>query len=63
MGCLLYLIITRLDFVSSIQKLSQFVSNLRKPHLDVYRILAFLKSSPSKGILLSFNSSNQIKVY
>ena len=46
----------------SVQKLGQFVSNPR--HLDaVYRILAFLKSSPGKGILLSSNSSFQIEAY
>ena len=63
-GRLLYLTITRPDLVYSIQKFSQFVSNPRKPHLDAaYRILAFLKSSPGKGILLSSNSSFQIEAY
>ncbi|KAH9725530.1 protein kinase domain-containing protein [Citrus sinensis] len=63
-GRLLYLTITRPDLVYSVQKLSQFVSNPRKPHLDVaYKILAFLKSSPGKGILLSSNSSFQIEAY
>lgn len=41
-GRLLYLTITRSDLVYSVQKLSQFVFNPHKSHLDVgYRILAY----------------------
>ena len=64
MGRFLYLTITRPDLMYSVKKLSQFVSNPRKPYLvAAYRILAFLKSSPSKGILLSYNSCFQIEAY
>lgn len=42
MSRLLYLTITKSDLVYSVQKLSQFVFNPRKSHLDVaYRILAY----------------------
>jgi len=48
-GCLLYLTISHLDIIFAVHKLSQYVSNPRKPHLDAtYHLLRYLKASPSQ---------------
>ena len=45
-------------------KLSQFVSKARKPHLDAaYKVLQYIKGCPSQGILLSTKSNLQLKAY
>ena len=63
-GRLLYLIITRPDIAYSVHKPSQFMSKLRKPHLDVaYKVLQYLKGSPGQGILLSSKSDLHLKAY
>ena len=63
-GRSLYLTITRLDIGYAVNKLSQFVSKPRKPHLDVaYKVLQYIKGCPSQGILLSTRSDMQLKAY
>ena len=63
-GRLLYLTITRPDIGYAVNKLSQFVSNPRKPHLDAaYKILQYIKGCPGQGILLSTKSDLQLKAY
>ncbi|XP_059435664.1 uncharacterized mitochondrial protein AtMg00810-like [Corylus avellana] len=50
----LYLSITHLDLVYSIQVLSQFMSQPRQPHLDVaYKVLHYIKSAPKPRVVLS----------
>ena len=61
---LLYLTITRPDIGYAVNKLSQFVSNPRKPHLDAaYKVLQYIKRCPGQGILLSTKFDLQLKAY
>ena len=63
-GRLLYLTITRPDIGYAVNKLSQFVSNPRKPHFDAaYKVLQYIKGCPGQGILLSTKSDLQLKAY
>ena len=63
-GRLLYLTITRLDLAYSVHKLSQFMSEPRKPYLDTaYKVLQYIKGCPGQGILLSSRSDFHLKGY
>ena len=63
-GRLLYLTITRPDIAYPVQKLSQFMSKPKKPHLDAaYKVLQYIKGCPSQGIFLSASSDFHLKAY
>ena len=53
-GKLLYLTISRPDLSYTINRLSQFLVQPRKPHLiAAQRVLQYLKGSPSQGLFFS----------
>ena len=57
-GKLIYLTITRLEISFSVNKLSQFMQEPRRPHLDAaHRLLRYLKGSPGQGLLFPSNSN------
>lgn len=61
-GRLIYLIITRPDFVYVVHILSQFMDKPCQPHLDAaYRVLRYLKQTPGQGILLPSTGQLEIK--
>lgn len=63
-GRLIYLTITRPDIVYSVNILSQFMHQPRKPHYDAaIRVLRYLKTAPGQGIFLASNSSLQLSAY
>ena len=63
-GRLLYLTISRPDISFAINKLSQYMSKPRVPHLDaLHHLLRYLKSTPGQGILFSAHSSLSLKAY
>ena len=57
-GKLIYLTITRPEISFSVNKLSQFMQEPRRPHLDAaHRLLRYLKGSPGQGLLFPSNSN------
>lgn len=50
-GRLLYLTITRPDIAYAVNRLSQFVTNHKHPHLQaVHHLLRYIKNNPGQGI-------------
>ncbi|XP_061375432.1 uncharacterized mitochondrial protein AtMg00810-like [Gastrolobium bilobum] len=63
-GKLLYLTFTRPDLSFAVNRLSQYMSAPRVPHmLVVQRILVYLKCTVGQGLLFSANSSIQLNVF
>ncbi|EOX95368.1 Cysteine-rich RLK (RECEPTOR-like protein kinase) 8, putative [Theobroma cacao] len=63
-GSLLYLTFTRPHISFVMQCLSQFMDKPRVTHLQAaYRVLRYLKSTPSQGVLLPTKSNLQLQVY
>ncbi|KAL5570584.1 hypothetical protein UlMin_027159 [Ulmus minor] len=63
-GKLLYLTITRPDLSYSVNRLSQFLSCPRQPHLQaVYRILQYIKGTPGQGLFYPTNSALQLQAF
>ncbi|XP_022638433.1 uncharacterized protein LOC111241948 [Vigna radiata var. radiata] len=63
-GKLIYLCHTRLDITYAVNVVSQFMHDPRKLHMDVVeRILRYLKSAPSKGILFSNHGNLKVEGY
>ncbi|XP_022891292.1 uncharacterized protein LOC111406230 [Olea europaea var. sylvestris] len=63
-GHLFYLIISSPDITYAVHKLSQIVSQPRKPHLDVaHHLLQYIKASPGQGISFSTHSSFQLRAF
>ncbi|XP_019058277.1 PREDICTED: uncharacterized protein LOC109116755 [Tarenaya hassleriana] len=63
-GKLIYLSVTRPYICFAVQKLSQFMSSPRSLHLQAaFRVLKYLKSAPSQGLLYSASSSLTLKAY
>jgi len=63
-GKLLYLNMTRLDILFSVQTLSQFLHQPKNSHMDVVlRVVKYIKRQPNQGILLFSKSSTEITAY
>jgi len=63
-GRLLYLTITRPDICYSVNRLSQFLTTPRLPHLQAaHRILRYIKGAPGQGIFLAADSPVQLKAF
>ena len=56
-GKMLYLTITRPDISYSVNRLSQFLSNPRMPHMKpAQRVLQYIKSTPGQGLYFPSDS-------
>ncbi|XP_042974892.1 uncharacterized mitochondrial protein AtMg00810-like [Carya illinoinensis] len=63
-GRLLYLTITRPDLIFSVNLLNQYMNAPRLPHLQAaYKVLHYVKKSPSRGLLFPASSSCQLISY
>ena len=63
-GKLIYLIVTRLDIAYAVSVLSQFMQAPRVVHLDgVYRVLAYIKRAPGKGLLYRRHGHLHVEAY
>ena len=63
-GKLLYLTITRPDLSFAVNRLSQFMSSPRQPHLlAAHKILQYVKGTLGQGLFFSAESSLQLKAF
>ena len=63
-GKLMYLTLTRTDICYAVNKLSQFLSKPRHPHMVVaLRVLQYIKDAPGQGLFFSANSDFQLKAF
>ena len=63
-GRLIYLSHTRLDIAFSVSMVSQFMHELGLEHFEaVYRILRYLKGTPSRGLLFKSRGHLQMEAY
>lgn len=63
-GKLIYLNFTRLDICCVVHILSQYMERPAEAHLNVtFNVLKYLKSSLGLGVLLSTNSTMQLKIF
>ena len=63
-GRLMYLTLTRPDIWYAVNRLSQFLSAPRQPHmLAAQRVLQYIKGTPSQGIYFLADSDFQLKAF
>lgn len=63
-GRLIYLTVTRPDIVYTVNILSQFMHEPRKPHMDAaLRLVRYLKDTPGQGILLPAHNKLLLNAY
>ncbi|XP_016173544.1 uncharacterized protein LOC107616054 [Arachis ipaensis] len=63
-GRLLYLTLSRPDITYAVNKLSQFVSKPRVPHLQsVHHLLHYLKDTPGQGLYFAAASPLLLRAY
>lgn len=63
-GRLMYLTISRPGIVFTVNKLSQFMTAPRAPHLQaINHVLQYLKPSPGQGLMFSASPSLSLSAY